>query len=88
MTTVASRDAVSSYRSDQREALSSRGMLWLGLVSAIATGVLYALPRISLRALRLLDVDGYMRAQRVVDLLSGTNSWWDAWVYRANAPFG
>jgi len=88
MTTVASRDAVSSYRSDQREALSSRGMLWLGLVSAIATGVLYALPRISLQALRLLDVDGYMRAQRVVDLLSGTNSWWDAWVYRANAPFG
>ena len=29
-----------------------------------------------------------MRAQRVVDLMSGQNTWFDSWVYRANAPFG
>ncbi len=63
-------------------------MRLLGLMLVLATGVLYALPRISFKSLRLLDVDGYMRAQRVVDLMSGQNTWFDSWVYRANAPFG
>ena len=72
----------------EQEALSVRGMMTLGLVSVLSTGLLYALPRVSFSTLRLLDVDGYMRAQRVVDLLTGQNSWFDAWVYRANAPFG
>lgn len=70
------------------EVLSTRGMRLLGLMLVLATGLLYAVPRISYSSLRLLDVDGYMRAQRVVDLMSGENSWFDSWVYRANAPFG
>lgn len=90
MTTAspASHDDPSSFSSHTSETLSRRGMLWLGLVSVLATGILYSIPRISFRSLRLLDVDGYMRAQRVVDLIAGDNSWFDSWVYRANAPFG
>lgn len=70
------------------EPLAMRGMGLLGIGSVLTTALLYALPRISFSNLRLLDVDGYMRAQRVVDLMAGNNTWFDAFVYRANAPFG
>ena len=79
---VAIRDQI-----DTRSQGASASRLFMGLV-ILGANLLFGLRGLDIGSRVLIDTDGYMRYNRVIELVAGLNGWWDGWAHRANAPFG
>lgn len=54
----------------------------------LGVNLLFGLEGLDIGSRELIDTDGHMRYNRVMELVTGLNGWWDGWAHRANAPFG
>jgi len=54
----------------------------------LGANLLFGLRGLDIGSRMLIDTDGHMRYNRVLELATGLNGWWDGWAHRANAPFG
>ena len=61
------------------------GVLLAGLVALVAVSSFLAL---DVAGRDLVDTDGYMRFERVSDLMEGESAWFEGDAPRSNAPFG
>lgn len=61
--------------------------LFMGFV-ILGANLLFGLRGLDIGSRALIDTDGHMRYNRVLELVTGLNGWWDGWAHRANAPFG
>lgn len=72
---------------DLRSRSASISRLFMGVV-ILGANLLFGLRGLDIGSRVLIDTDGHMRYNRVIELVTGLNGWWDGWAHRANAPFG
>ncbi|MDQ3500186.1 MAG: hypothetical protein M3488_04305 [Actinomycetota bacterium] len=72
---------------DIRSKSGSVSRFFMGFV-ILGANLLFGLRGLDVGSRVLIDTDGHMRYNRVLELVTGLNPWWDGWAHRANAPFG